>query len=264
MEFLVSVWPWIWLNDALRYFLAAGGLTLVLWLGRAWFRCLRIQTDIASRRDQIREIAFSLLTITIFSGVGFSLFLGGDLFKLYHTAPRPTDVLIELTVMVLAHDTYFYWLHRGMHHPWWFRRIHRVHHRSRTPTPWAAYAFQPAEAVLEAGILPLMALCLPLSAVTVFLFTSHMILRNVLGHAGHELFPRWWLKVPVLRYINTTTHHDLHHATGRSNYGIYFTFWDRLCGTEHAEYAQRFDAVHARARIMRKAAGAAGDDRRST
>lgn len=254
MELLITVWPWIWLNDALRYFLAAGGLALVLWLGRAWFQRFRIQTRVPGWRDRRREIAFSLMTITVFSSVGFSLFLGENLFKLYHTVPAPAAVIFEFAVMVLAHDTYFYWLHRGMHHPWWFRRVHRVHHRSRTPTPWAAYAFQPAEAVLEAGILPLMALWFPLSGLAVFLFTSHMILRNVLGHAGHELFPRWWLNIPVLKYINTTTHHDLHHATARSNYGIYFTFWDRLCGTEHPDYAERFHAVHTRARPQPHAA----------
>lgn len=37
----------------------------------------------------------------------------------------------------------------------------------------------------------------------------------------------WW---------NTTTHHDLHHQRGRSNYGLYFTWWDRWMGTEHPDY----------------------------
>jgi sterol desaturase/sphingolipid hydroxylase (fatty acid hydroxylase superfamily) len=130
-----------------------------------------------------------------------------------------------------------------MHSPWLFRRFHRVHHKSRTPTPWAAYAFAPTEAMLEAGILPLAGLFLPMHEITVLLFVTHMILRNVIGHAGIELFPSWWLNVPLLRAITTTTHHDLHHSHGGHNFGLYFTWWDRWMGTEHPEYGRRFTAV---------------------
>ena len=45
---------------------------------------------------------------------------------------------------------------------------------------------------------------------------------------------------PLLRYVTTTTHHDLHHSSGRYNYGLYFTWWDRWMGTEHPEYVRRF------------------------
>jgi sterol desaturase/sphingolipid hydroxylase (fatty acid hydroxylase superfamily) len=32
----------------------------------------------------------------------------------------------------------------------------------------------------------------------------------------------------------------LHHAQAGWNYGLYFTWWDRLMGTEHPEYYARF------------------------
>lgn len=35
------------------------------------------------------------------------------------------------------------------------------------------------------------------------------------------------------------THHDMHHANGNSNFGLYFTWWDRLMGTEHQDYVAR-------------------------
>ena len=44
-------------------------------------------------------------------------------------------------------------------------------------------------------------------------------------------------------WINASTHHDLHHATARSNYGLYFTWWDRWMGTEHPDYYARFASV---------------------
>ena len=54
-------------------------------------------------------------------------------------------------IMLIMHDTYFYWTHRIMHHKLLFNSFHLVHHKSTNPSPWAAYAFHPLEAVVENG-----------------------------------------------------------------------------------------------------------------
>jgi lathosterol oxidase len=33
------------------------------------------------------------------------------------------------------------------------------------------------------------------------------------------------------RGVNGAAHHDLHHSQFTVNYGQFFTFWDRVCGT---------------------------------
>jgi sterol desaturase/sphingolipid hydroxylase (fatty acid hydroxylase superfamily) len=33
------------------------------------------------------------------------------------------------------------------------------------------------------------------------------------------------------RWLIGPTHHGLHHLRPGRNYGLYFTFWDRICGT---------------------------------
>ncbi len=43
------------------------------------------------------------------------------------------------SLIVLAHGTYFCWIHRALHHKKLFRATHLHHHKSRTPTPYAAY-----------------------------------------------------------------------------------------------------------------------------
>jgi len=245
-DVFVAVWPTIFALDLSRYLVAAGLLAVVLAVFAGPFANRRIQSSRAGGKDVRREIGFSLSTVVLFSLVGFSVYLGSQagIFRVYGgEVPGGEHMLVELAAMVLLHDAYFYWAHRLMHTKWLFRRVHRVHHKSRTPTPWAAYAFAPPEALLEAGILPLAALLLPLHQVTVLLFVTHMIVRNVIGHAGVELFPSWWLRAPLLRWITTTTHHDLHHSHGGYNFGLYFTWWDRWMKTEHPEYASRFMAV---------------------
>ncbi|MDA0820387.1 MAG: hypothetical protein O3C52_05755 [Proteobacteria bacterium] len=57
----------------------------------------------------------------------------------------------------------------------------------------------------------------------VFIFIWHMITRNVIRHAGVEIYPRCWVDNPLNRWWNTTTHHDLHHSAGTCNFGLYFT-----------------------------------------
>lgn len=89
-----------------------------------------------------------------------------------------------------------------------FRWSHRTHHRSVAPTPWAAYSFAPAEAVFQAIFLTLILLVLPLHPLVISVFLVHMIVRNVLCHAGVELIPRAWLA----------------------------GWWDRWCATEHPAY----------------------------
>ena len=84
----------------------------------------------------------------------------------------------------------------------------------------------------------------PTPVPVVFTFLAVMILRNAMGHAGLELHPRGWASHPVLKWISTTTHHDMHHGTSYNhNYGFYFTWWDKLMGTEHPDYVKTFDRV---------------------
>jgi lathosterol oxidase len=77
---------------------------------------------------------------------------------------------------------------------------------------------------------------------------------NVLGHCGYEIFPRWFLGSGAGRFLNTPTHHAMHHEKVGANYGLYFNVWDRLLGTNHPDYERRFAKVTATPR------GPAADD----
>jgi Delta7-sterol 5-desaturase len=140
-------------------------------------------------------------------------------------------------------DTYFYWTHRLMHHRRLYRLFHRVHHRSTNPTPWAAYSFAPMEALVHAAIVPLGAAIMPLHGSAVFAFVIFMITLNTIGHFGIELYPRGFSTGRVGRWLTTSTYHNLHHSQRGGNYGLYFTFWDRLMKTERADYPAAFSRV---------------------
>ena len=95
----------------------------------------------------------------------------------------------------------------------------------------------------QAAFLPLVLLVAPLHELAIFVFLTVMIVRNVMGHAGHEIHPGVLDRGRTLGLLTTTTHHDLHHQSFRSNFGLYFTWWDQLMDTEHPEYGQTFRAL---------------------
>jgi len=145
--------------------------------------------------------------------------------------------------MFIIHDAYFYWMHRVMHHPKLFKLFHVVHHKSTNPSPWAAYAFQPTEAIVEAGIFVVFVFIMPIMFWHLFFFFLFMIVYNVYGHLGYELYPKGFSKHWFGKWINTSVNHNQHHQYFKGNYGLYFLWWDRWMGTLREDYDVKFEEV---------------------
>ena len=43
----------------------------------------------------------------------------------------------------------------------------------------------------------------------------------------------------LLGALNTVQHHDMHHRFPTRHFSLYFTHWDRWCGTEHPAYCEQ-------------------------
>ena len=119
-----------------------------------------------------------------------------------------------------------------MHQPRLFRIAHAVHHQSRPPTAWAAMSFHPWEAITGAIVIPALVFIVPIHVAVLGLVLAIMTLMGVGNHMGWEMFPRALVHGPVGRWLITATHHEQHHAAYRGNYGLYFRFWDKACGTD--------------------------------
>jgi lathosterol oxidase len=148
---------------------------------------------------------------------------------------------ISFFLLLIIHDTYFYWVHRLMHQPLIYQYVHLHHHKSVTPTPWTAFSFHPLEAFLEFAFVIPVVFIIPFHSVVLMLFAFVMTGMNVLGHLGYELFPKTFLNHPLGKIMNTTTHHDMHHRYNKYNYGLYFNFWDAIMHTNHKKYKNEFE-----------------------
>jgi Delta7-sterol 5-desaturase len=71
------------------------------------------------------------------------------------------------------------------------------------------------------------------------------LFNNLKSHLGYELYPAWVNRGP-LKFLVTSTHHNMHHSKFQGNYGLHFRFWDKLCGTEFKDYEETFEEVRAR------------------
>jgi sterol desaturase/sphingolipid hydroxylase (fatty acid hydroxylase superfamily) len=226
----------------IRYFLIAGGMFLLFYLIIPRFKKLtKIQEKLPKTRAILSEIGHSMFTVVIFSFMAtLILFIIPEHTLIYEKIGDYGWVyyLISFPLMFLMHDTYFYWLHRIMHLPVIFRYVHRVHHKSTNPTPFASYSFHFLEGILEAAILPIIALSIPAQREALLLFLLMQFLYNVYGHLGYEIYPRWILRTCIGRWLNTSTIHNSHHKNFEGNYGLYFLFWDRWMGTFDNRYHQ--------------------------
>lgn len=139
---------------------------------------------------------------------------------------------LSLFAYLFLHDTWFYWTHRLLHRPRWFKVAHAVHHASRPPTAWAAMSFHPIEALSGAFVIPLLVFVIPIHIAMLGLVLTIMTVMGVTNHMGWEMFPRALVHSRLGGWLITASHHHRHHEQYLCNYGLYFRFWDRLCGTD--------------------------------
>jgi len=231
---------------ALRYGVLAGGAFLVGYgLRRDRILERKIQPRLPRAADYRRELFYSFVTFGVFSAVGVLIFatpLHGTTRTYYDIAEYGWAYFgLSLALMIVVHDAYFYLAHRAMHHPRLFGAFHSVHHRSTNPSPWAAFAFHPLEAIVEASVI--FVFLFPVHPLAVAIWLIFMTVYNVYGHLGWEVFGVGANRRSPLRWLNTSVSHNMHHQCAASNDGLYFTWWDEFLGTVHPRYHETFEEV---------------------
>jgi Delta7-sterol 5-desaturase len=244
-----------WSNLALLFsvrYIVIAGLAFLFWyvIFKRKLSFSKIQLRFPQNKDYTREIFFSLITSVIFASVPYLLLKEPvRQYTLFyyniHKYPMWWFVL-AFPVMLVLHDTYFYFTHRLIHHKRIFSTVHLLHHKSVNPSPWAAFAFHPLEALVEVGIGVIFIFSLPLTIYHLFFFFLFMMLYNVYGHLGWELYPKGFNKTVVGKWINTSVNHNQHHQYFKGNYGLYFLWWDRWLNTIRNDYDVKFEEVKSR------------------
>ncbi|MBB6371586.1 sterol desaturase family protein [Chryseobacterium shigense] len=235
-------------TNLLYYFFFAG---LCYWLCYIMFKRTlynaKIQQKEIKKEDVIREIFHSVISTFVMALL--ILLVTHSFLNQYTKLYRDINdyslywLVGSTFVGLFIHDTYFYWMHRILHHKKIFKYVHLIHHKSTNPSPFAAYSFHMAEAIAEGLIVPILLFIIPLHFISIYIFIVSSLMINIYGHLGYEIAPKWLRNSFLFTIFNTSVYHNLHHNKFKGNYGLYFRFWDKIMKTENPDYVKTYDRI---------------------
>jgi Delta7-sterol 5-desaturase len=227
----------------LRYLLLSSGYHFII--SRIFKTSVR-KFNQTSARQWRREVKWSILSAAIFT------LLSGAALWLYHQGY--TKVYADMSersigyfffsifLLLIGYETYYYWLHRWMHLPNIFRIVHKVHHDSIETSVFTSFSFHPFEAILQFLFLPVFIVCVPTHYYALGIVLTIWTVSAIINHSSVEIFPKKFNEHKIGQWLIGATHHDLHHKEFRTNFGLYFTFWDKWMKTESRNFNTRFAA----------------------
>ena len=160
-----------------------------------------------------------------------------------HAGPLPAwwTIALQLLFFIYLDDFLYYWMHRTMHGPWLYKRVHGWHHRIVTPWAITGHYMHPVEYLLTGAVALVGPLLVGAHVVTVWLWFAFRQWEAAEGHCGYD-FP--WTPTHALPFNDGAIHHDVHHARVRGNYAGFLTHCDRLFGTFARGYGEELAARH--------------------
>lgn len=146
-----------------------------------------------------------------------------QLYDTFEEAPFPLYNWLQYPLFLLFTDCGIYFIHRALHHPILYKRLHKPHHKWIMPTPYASHAFHPLDGFAQSvpyHVFPFLFPLQKMAYVALFVFVNFW---TILIHDGEYMTNN-----PV---INGAACHSVHHFAFNYNYGQYTTLWDRLGGS---------------------------------
>jgi len=123
---------------------------------------------------------------------------------------------------------WFYWIHRLLHVPFFYRHVHALHHRHINVGPWSGMSMHPVEHLIFLGS-SLIHFIVPSSPVHILFHLQFNSLTAATTHTGFEGL--------LIRDQNRlrlgTFHHQMHHRYFECNYGSLEAPWDKAFGSFH-------------------------------
>ncbi len=184
--------------------------------------------------DQVKDNMFwslgsGVAQLTLFQAVTMWLMANGYAPTITF-ASHPVWFLAFLVIIPMWSAFHFYWVHRLLHQPFLYRRVHALHHRNVNIGPWSGFSMHPVEHFIY-----LTTLCIHwvVASHPIHLY-FHIVFQGGPGAAmthtgGYEDL----LIKDKRRLALGTFYHQLHHRYYECNYGNQEMPWDRWFGTFH-------------------------------
>lgn len=168
--------------------------------------------------------AFTAIPTMVFLTAPFFLLELNGYSRLYFDVNEATGgwkaVALQIPFFILFTDCLIYFIHRFLHWPSVYKRLHKPHHKWIVCTPFASHAFHPVDGWFQSLPYHLFPLFFSLNKVSYLFLFTFVNFWTVMIHDGS-----YWSNDPV---VNGTACHTVHHLYFNYNYGQFTTLWDRL------------------------------------
>lgn len=162
--------------------------------------------------------------------------------------PSTSVMISQIILFFICEDFWHYCAHRLFHYGWFYKNIHKQHHKYVAPFGFTAEYAHPVE-VMSLGIgtvgFPILYAYIAksqgnaLPELHLFTITCWIILRlfqAVDSHSGYD-FP--WSLNKFIPFWAGAAHHDMHHHYFIGNYASSFTWLDFFFATEAGPVAKK-------------------------
>jgi len=235
-------WGWVlqlWARNLILMIFFAQGLHLWLYGWKKQDEAYKFDRRGLAKNARIflwNDQYWDNVTYTLLSGVTFWTFYDVIVWMGYANGwarmitveSNPIWFFVLFLLMPVFQSFHFYWLHRALHIPWIYKRVHSVHHRSVSIAPWSGFSMHPIEHIGYMGLL-LIFLVVPAHPIHFIFMGYWLALATATSHAGFEnlvLGDKAHLKIGSF-------HHQLHHRYFECNYGNPEMPWDNWFGSYH-------------------------------
>eukprot|EP01102_Stenamoeba_stenopodia_P001949 TRINITY_DN11761_c0_g1_i1.p1 TRINITY_DN11761_c0_g1~~TRINITY_DN11761_c0_g1_i1.p1 ORF type:complete len:267 (-),score=32.67 TRINITY_DN11761_c0_g1_i1:27-827(-) len=191
-------------------------------------------------RSLVIEQTFVLLPISIAS----SVLLKDSVSSNWSKTPSWFEIFWQVMFIHIVQDIVFYVIHRWLHTPWAYQKIHKVHHEYPAPfsvtsehAHWFESLFGFTFPLVAGWFLLSLVLTTKVHLLVVWVSLAVVQLRSAEGHSGYYL--PWQIDYwPLFSWFNGgAPHHDLHHSQFNLNFGA--RWLDKLFGTDEVAYRKK-------------------------
>ncbi|MDC1248997.1 sterol desaturase family protein [Planktomarina sp.] len=229
----------VWLVNLGLMICIAGGLHWFFYVRRGQGKALKFDhrelakgNSLWNFSNQVHDNMFwslgsGVLQVTVLQVLVMWLMANGYVPTINLTS-NPILFITGLMLLPIWSAFHFYWVHRLLHVPFLYKRVHALHHRNVNIGPWSGLSMHPVEHLLYLSSL-LIHCVIPSHPIHLYFHVIYLAPGAAMTHTGYEdLLIKDKRKLALGSF-----YHQLHHRYYECNYGNQEMPWDRLFRTFH-------------------------------
>lgn len=219
-------------------------LTVTAWLGPFVFIALfywleKSHPRVTGDGNSLRLACISFGIIAVFVNVLLAISIHSYIvaaayqLRIVNVSAWPLPIVVKVLLSLLIIDFMQYWVHVISHKIDWLWRFHKVHHADPQVSAPTGLLHHPVELLWIYPVIVATYVMAGLPIGAILIYGALAAFQMIFAHTNLALPSR--LNSALSLIFVTPDTHRVHHSTVRaeadSNYGVIFTFWDRLFRT---------------------------------